>query len=138
MGFEWLGNPALVPATNPWGTNDPTVGLNGPGTPGGILAVNQAGVPAAAERNIRSTINSKRVQITGASLSFPVNALTGMFVGSDNPLYYLYTTLRAENWTFWEPFRMQFRYNFIDSRYSGVGFQKTKDSIWIELQYLLY
>jgi hypothetical protein len=91
-----LGNPALVPATNPWGPNDPTVGLNGPGTPGGILTFNGDGTPAAFERNIRSAVNSKRVQLTGASLSFPVNALTGMFVGSDNPLYYLYTTFRGE------------------------------------------
>jgi hypothetical protein len=41
-------------------------------------------------------VSNKRIQISGASLSFPVNALTGMFVGSDNPLYYIYTTLRAE------------------------------------------
>jgi hypothetical protein len=42
------------------------------------------------------------------------------------------------NWTFWEPFRMQVRYNFIDGKYTGVGFFKTRDSIWLELQYLLY
>ena len=27
--FNGLGNPALVPSTNPWGSNDPTVGLRG-------------------------------------------------------------------------------------------------------------
>ena len=48
------------------------------------------------ERNIRSTIEFERIQVSGASLSFPVNALTGMIVGSDNPLYYLYTTFRGE------------------------------------------
>jgi hypothetical protein len=42
------------------------------------------------------------------------------------------------NWTFWDPFRMQVRYNFIDGKYTGVGFFKTRDSIWLELQYLLY
>ena len=48
------------------------------------------------ERNIRSTVEFERIQVSGASLSFPVNALTGIFVGSDNPLYYLYTTFRGE------------------------------------------
>ena len=42
------------------------------------------------------------------------------------------------NWTFWDPFRMQLRYNYIDGKYSGIGFFKNKDSFWIELQYLLY
>jgi hypothetical protein len=42
------------------------------------------------------------------------------------------------NWTFWEPWRMQVRYNYIDGRYTGVGLFKTRDSIWLELQYLLY
>jgi hypothetical protein len=91
-----LGNPALVPATNPWGPNDPVVGLNGPGTPGGFLTFGGQGTPAAIERNQRSTVNSARIQVTGGSLSFPVNALTGMLVGSDNPLYYIYTTFRSE------------------------------------------
>jgi hypothetical protein len=57
---------------------------------GGIATI------AGAERNLRSTLNFERIQVTGASLSFPVNALTGMFVGSDNPLYYIYTTFRSE------------------------------------------
>lgn len=85
------GKPA-TPENNPWGADDPVV------DPGGIVkgSVSPFGVPAAFERNVRSTVNSKRVQITGASLSFPVNALTGMFVGSDNPLYYIYTTFRGE------------------------------------------
>jgi hypothetical protein len=88
-----MGNPALLPATNPWGANDPTVGLNNVvGGPGGFLANS----PSAVERNLRSSLNNKRIQVTGASLSFPVNALTGMFVGSDSPLYYLYTTFRSE------------------------------------------
>ncbi|HKA52654.1 MAG TPA: DUF1302 family protein [Candidatus Binatia bacterium] len=91
-----LGNPALLPATNPWGPNDPTVGLKGPGTPGAFLTFAGQGTPAAIERNLRSAVNSKRIQVTGGSLSFPVNALTGMFVGSDNPLYYIYTTFRSE------------------------------------------
>jgi hypothetical protein len=42
------------------------------------------------------------------------------------------------NWTFWDPWRMQIRYNWIDGRYTGVGLFKTKDSVWLELQYLLY
>jgi hypothetical protein len=54
------------------------------------------GVPAVQERNTGVPIREKRIQITGATLSFPVNALTGMFVGSDNPLYYIYTTFRSE------------------------------------------
>lgn len=89
---QLTGKPA-IPANNPWGPNDPAVGAgNVTGGPGGI----GAGTPAAAERNIAVPLRSKRVQVTGASLSFPVNALTGMFVGSDNPLYYLYTTFRSE------------------------------------------
>jgi hypothetical protein len=77
---------------NPWGTDDPVVsGANGKGGPGAT-----AGVPAVQERNAAVPIREKRIQITGATLSFPVNALTGMFVGSDNPLYYLYTTFRSE------------------------------------------
>ncbi|MGE4094583.1 MAG: DUF1302 family protein [Candidatus Binatia bacterium] len=92
-----LGNPDLVPAVNPWGPNDPVWGINGPGTPGAIVNGRSAfGSPAGFERNARSAVEQKRVQITGASLSFPVNALTGMFVGSDNPLYYIYTTFRGE------------------------------------------
>src|SRR5437867_3835951 len=81
------------PINNPWGANDPVVGQNNvTGGPGGIIA----GTPAASERNIWVGIREKRNWVNGASLSFPVNALTGMFVGSDNPLYYLYTTFRAE------------------------------------------
>jgi len=77
---------------NPWGIDDPVVsGTRGKGGPGA-----GTGVPAVQERNTGVPIREKRIQITGASLSFPVNALTGMFVGSDNPLYYLYTTFRSE------------------------------------------
>jgi hypothetical protein len=81
--------------SNPWGPSDPLAarmissGTNTTGR-GGI------GTIAGGERDVRSTINYERVQVTGASLSFPVNALTGMFVGSDNPLYYIYTTFRSE------------------------------------------
>jgi hypothetical protein len=92
-----LGIPALIPPSNPWGPNDPTVGLAGPGTPGGLLSPPLPGVtPAAVERNIRAFVNAKRVQITGASLSFPLNALTGLFVGPESPLFYVYTTIRSE------------------------------------------
>jgi hypothetical protein len=77
---------------NPWGLNDPVVSAaNGRGGPGA-----GTGVPAVQERNTWVPIREKRIQITGASLSFPVNALTSMFVGSDSPLYYLYTTFRGE------------------------------------------
>ena len=80
---------------NPWGPSDPLAarmissGTNTTGR-GGV------GTIAGGERNIRSTVENQRVQVTGGSLSFPVNALTGMFVGSDNPLYYIYTTFRSE------------------------------------------
>jgi hypothetical protein len=83
------------PTGNPWGPSDPVAarmissGAN-PAGQGGIASI------AGAERNVRSTVNFQRVQVTGASLSFPVNALTSMFVGSDNPLYYIYTTFRSE------------------------------------------
>jgi hypothetical protein len=30
------------------------------------------------------------------------------------------------------------RYNWIDGRYTGLGFFKTRDNVWVELQYLLY
>jgi hypothetical protein len=80
---------------NPWGVEDPFAArmissganANGRGAFGTIGGV---------ERDLRSTVNYPRIQVTGASLSFPVNALTGMFVGSDNPLYYIYTTFRSE------------------------------------------
>src|SRR5438034_6089633 len=91
--FKALTGKDPIPANNPWGPNDPVVGLGRvTGGPGGI----SAGTPAAVERNAWVGIREKRNWINGASLSFPVNALTGMFVGSDNPLYYLYTTFRAE------------------------------------------
>ncbi len=81
---------------NPWGSNDQVVGRDAAGKPavGGPGAT--TAVPAVQERNTGVPIREKRIQITGASLSFPVNALTGMFVGSDNPLYYIYTTFRGE------------------------------------------
>jgi hypothetical protein len=91
--FTALTGKAAIPANNPWGSNDPVVGLNNvTGGPGGI----SAGTPAALERNVWVGIREKRNWVNGASLSFPVNALTGMFVGSDNPLYYIYTTFRGE------------------------------------------
>ncbi len=77
---------------NPWGAGDQvttSAGLRGASGAG-------TGVPAVQERNTAVPIREKRIQITGATLSFPVNALTGMFVGSDNPLYYIYTTFRGE------------------------------------------
>jgi hypothetical protein len=83
------------PNGNPWGPDDPVAarvissGLNTTGRGG-------SGTVAGGERNIRSTTEYERIQVSGASLSFPVNALTGMFVGSDNPLYYIYTTFRGE------------------------------------------
>ena len=84
-----------APATNPWRPNDPTVGLSGPGTPGALRAADPF-VPAAGERNLRNFVNAKRVQITGASLSFPLSALTSFFVGPENPLFYTYSIIRAE------------------------------------------
>ena len=83
------------PQGNPWGPEDPVAsrmissGRN-PAGRGGIATV------AGGERNAPFSAVFERIQVTGASLSFPVNALTGMFVGSDNPLYYVYTTLRSE------------------------------------------
>ena len=64
----------------------------------GATATGRGGIAslAGSERNVRSTGEFARIQVTGASLSFPINALTGMFVGSDNPLYYIYTTFRSE------------------------------------------
>jgi hypothetical protein len=99
-GLPWADNLISTPigtqnTANPWGTADPfaarmiSSGANafGRGT---------AGTVGGAERNVRSTVNYNRIQLTGGTLSFPVNALTGMFVGSDNPLYYIYTTFRSE------------------------------------------
>ena len=42
------------------------------------------------------------------------------------------------DWTFWDPFRLQLRYNYLDGNYAGIGFFKTRDSVWLELQYLFY
>lgn len=91
--------PAGTP--NPWGPADPVAArmissaeegnpLGNPTGQGGIASL------AGAERNLRFSINYERIQISGASLSFPISALTGFFVGSDNPLFYLYTTIRSE------------------------------------------
>jgi len=98
-GEKWADNVVDTPfgkgnTANPWGVDDPfaaraiSSGANAFGR--GNFGV------GGAERNIRSTLNFERIQVTGASLAFPVNALTGMFVGSDNPLYYIYTTFRSE------------------------------------------
>ena len=88
-----LGNPDLLPASNPWGRNDPVAGTGStPGTPGGILTAN----PAAIERNIRAAVNAKRIQISGASVSFPLSALINYVVPEDSRWYDLYTTFRAE------------------------------------------
>ena len=65
------------------------VGANATGR-GGIASL------AGVERNVPSTVEFERLQVTSGSLSFPVNALAGLFVGSDNPLYYIYTTFRSE------------------------------------------
>lgn len=101
FGRPWADNLVEIPGigrvntANPWGPNDPLAarmissGAN-PFGRGGI------GTVAGGERNIRSTLNFPRYQVTGASLSFPVNALTGMLVDSDHPLYYIYTTFRSE------------------------------------------
>ena len=86
--FTALTGLEATPENNPWGPNDPCYG----GNPGSFFA----GAPCAVERNLPVPIHAKRVQITGASLSFPLNALTSMFVDSSSPLFYLYTTIRAE------------------------------------------
>lgn len=86
--FEALTGLEATPENNPWGPNDPCYR----GQPGGVFA----GVPCTVERTLPVPIHAKRVQITGGSLSFPVNALTSMFVDSSSPLFYLYTTIRAE------------------------------------------
>lgn len=43
------------------------------------------------------------------------------------------------DWTFWDPFRVSVRYNYIEGQATeGIGIQNRKDNIWVELQYLLY
>ena len=86
--FTALTGLAATPENNPWGPNDPCHR----GGPSGLFA----GTPCTVERNLPVPIHAKRVQITGGSLSFPLNALTSMFVDSSSPLFYLYTTIRAE------------------------------------------
>lgn len=85
--FTALTGLEATPENNPWGPNDPC----NQGQPGNFFAT-----PCSLERNLPVPIHAKRVQITGASLSFPLNALTSMFVDSSSPLFYLYTTIRAE------------------------------------------
>ena len=41
------------------------------------------------------------------------------------------------DWIFWHPFRLQLRYSYLDGRYAGIGVFKTRDNLWLELQYLL-
>lgn len=84
------------PRGNPWGPGDPVAermissGLNSTGR-GGIASV------AGSERNIRSSLEFQRIQVTGGSLAFPVSALASLLgVGQDSPLFYLYTTIRGE------------------------------------------
>lgn len=83
------------PTGNPWGSADPVAermissGANPTGW-GGTATL------AGVERNIRSSIEFERIQVTGGSLSFPVNALANFFGGQESPLFYLYTTVRAE------------------------------------------
>jgi hypothetical protein len=42
------------------------------------------------------------------------------------------------DWIFQRSLRLSVRYNYLDGRYTGIGFFNTKDNIWVELQYLLY
>jgi hypothetical protein len=43
------------------------------------------------------------------------------------------------DWKFWDPFAVSVRYNWIDGNYGpAIGAFKTKDSVWLEFQYLLY
>ena len=43
------------------------------------------------------------------------------------------------DWTFWDPFRASVRYNYLDGRGNrGLGISNNKDTVWVELQYLLY
>jgi hypothetical protein len=45
------------------------------------------------------------------------------------------------NWLFHDPFRLSIRYNWLDGRYAvdgGIGLFKTRDNIWVELQWELY
>jgi hypothetical protein len=99
-GLPWADNVVDTPfgkgnLANPWGVDDPFAArMISSGVP--LFGRGAAGTIGGAERNIRSSVEYQRIQLTGGSLSFPVNALTGMFVGSDNPLYYLYTTFRSE------------------------------------------
>lgn len=100
QGRLWADNLVDTPfgkgnTANPWGVEDPFAArmISSGANPNGRGAASSVG---GSERIARSTVNYQRIQVTGASLSFPVNALTGMFVGSDNPLYYLYTTFRSE------------------------------------------
>src|SRR5439155_15977000 len=82
---------------NPWGVEDPVAArVISSGFAPSLFGRGGVGTVAGGERDVRSTLNFQQIQVTGASLSFPVNALTGMFVGSDNPLYYIYTTFRSE------------------------------------------
>jgi hypothetical protein len=85
--FTALTGLSATPENNPWGPNDPC----NQGQAGDFFAT-----PCVTERNLPVPIHAKRVQITGGSLSFPVNAITSMFVDSSSPLFYLYTTIRAE------------------------------------------
>lgn len=95
LGLSASGSP------NPWGPGDPVaarmISAAKEGNPLGNLT-GQGGIASLAgvERNLRFGINYERIQVTGASLSFPVSALTSVFVGPDSPLHYLYTTVRSE------------------------------------------
>ena len=71
---------------------------------------------------------------------------TAYLAGAVRPsfaLYYdwsgSYSLTPALDWTFWDPWRMSIRYNWIDGRANrGLGVQNRKDNVWFELQYLLY
>ena len=86
------------------------------------------------------------IPIPGSSELFTLSVNTQYWGGNLRPsvtFFYdwagAYLFQPGIDWTFWDPFRVSIRYNLIDGNYTGsIGIFKTKDNVWLELQYLLY
>jgi hypothetical protein len=123
-------------------TNDPEFAgrPGGPGLRGGAC-VNAAGKPA----NTPPCDFQRLLGRASEDATFTLAVSTPYLSGNLTPrLVFLYDFAGSwlvqpgVDWTFWDPFRLQVRYNYIDGRYTGIGFFKAKDHVYLELQYLLY
>lgn len=84
------------------------------------------------------------LQLQSVSQVFTLAITTSYDAGNVRPRFVVFYDMAGAyllqpgiDWWFYDPFRLSIRYNFIDGKYTGIGFFKFKDSVWFELQYLL-